>query len=486
MQHQSSLEVLRRVGGPQYPMRNLSTAAGAIACEVIAMVLLSLAVGVAYHEFAYNGSHRIGEHAIAGLVVALFYALPFVVRKEYSIEAYISNDRGAWQILMSWSTAFVALGVLAFLTKTTADFSRGWVILFFISGYLMTLVLEAGVKSCVVGRLVSGSIPPRRVMAIGSEEQIKSFTERLASSASAAQKMAVRIVSVTTLPDDGATNYDQDLAKALDSAMLKARALQLDDVIILCSWNRPDVIDKCFNSFMLLPVAIHLDGGPVLDRFKQIKARRIGVATAVSLTELPLSPGAILTKRAFDFVVASFAFVISAPILVAIAVAIKLDTPGPVFFRQRRLGFNQLPFDILKFRSMTVMENSDVIKQAEVGDVRVTRVGRFIRKWNLDELPQLFNVLKGDMSLVGPRPHAVAHDRDFEKRVGSYPRRLNMKPGITGWAQVNGHRGATDTDDKLRARVEHDLHYVDNWSIALDMRILLMTMLSPRAFRNAV
>ena len=150
-----------------------------------------------------------------------------------------------------------------------------------------------------------------------------------------------------------------------------------------------------------------------------------------------------------------------------------LESGRPLFFRQRRYGFNQQEFRIIKFRTMTALEDGDVVRQARRNDPRITRVGRFLRKWNIDELPQLINVLKGDMSLVGPRPHALSHNREYERKIALYARRHNVLPGITGWAQVNGLRGETDTDEKMRARVDHDLYYIDNWSLWFDLRILL-------------
>jgi exopolysaccharide biosynthesis polyprenyl glycosylphosphotransferase len=173
------------------------------------------------------------------------------------------------------------------------------------------------------------------------------------------------------------------------------------------------------------------------------------------------------------------------PLLIVVAILIKLDSPGPVFFLQRRFGFNQKPFHIIKFRSMSTLDDGPVIQQARKDDPRVTRVGAWLRRWNIDEIPQLFNVVKGDMSLVGPRPHALSHDQEFERRIFSYARRHNVKPGITGWAQVHGLRGETDTDEKLRKRIEHDLYYIDNWSVLLDLQILIRTVISPASYRNA-
>lgn len=191
-----------------------------------------------------------------------------------------------------------------------------------------------------------------------------------------------------------------------------------------------------------------------------------------------------MLKRAFDLVVAAIALVSLSPLLVAIAVAIKLDSPGPVFFRQKRYGFNQQPFGVFKFRSMRADSNAAFL-QATRNDSRITRFGAILRRTNLDELPQLINVLRGEMSLVGPRPHAMAHDRSFERRIALYARRHNVKPGITGWAQVNGYRGETQTDLAMEQRIACDLYYIDNWSIWFDIQIMIQTIVSRRAYQNA-
>ena len=192
-----------------------------------------------------------------------------------------------------------------------------------------------------------------------------------------------------------------------------------------------------------------------------------------------------MQKRLFDLLLAAFALLAMTPLLIAVAILIKLDSPGPIFFVQRRYGFNQQPFRIIKFRTMRALEDGPFVVQATRDDPRLTRIGRWLRRWNIDEIPQLFNVLTGDMSLVGPRPHALSHDRDYERRISLYARRHNVKPGITGWAQINGYRGEIDSDEKIRGRVEHDLFYIDNWSLWLDLKIMARTVLSPAAYRNA-
>ena len=180
-------------------------------------------------------------------------------------------------------------------------------------------------------------------------------------------------------------------------------------------------------------------------------------------------------KRTLDVVGALTGLILLLPLLAIVSVAIKLDSKGPVLFRQVRIGFSGRAFRIYKFRTMTVTEDGDVIPQARRNDARVTRIGRLLRRTSIDELPQLLNVLKGEMSLVGPRPHALAHDNQYTRLIANYSFRHHMKPGITGWAQVCGFRGATPTVDLMEQRLERDLWYINNWSIWLDIKTVLMT-----------
>ncbi|SDX51503.1 putative colanic acid biosysnthesis UDP-glucose lipid carrier transferase [Pseudomonas syringae] len=190
-------------------------------------------------------------------------------------------------------------------------------------------------------------------------------------------------------------------------------------------------------------------------------------------------------KRAEDIVLSSLILLLIALPLLLIAIAIKLTSPGPVLFRQRRYGLDGRSIMVWKFRSMSVQENGDVVHQATRNDARVTPLGGFLRRTSLDELPQFFNVLYGDMSIVGPRPHAVAHNEQYRKQVSGYMLRHKVKPGITGWAQINGWRGETDTLDKMRMRIEFDLEYIERWSIWLDLKIILLTLFKGFLNKNA-
>jgi putative colanic acid biosynthesis UDP-glucose lipid carrier transferase len=182
-------------------------------------------------------------------------------------------------------------------------------------------------------------------------------------------------------------------------------------------------------------------------------------------------------KRLSDVVLATLALLLLWPLMLGLAVAVRWDSPGPALFKQRRLGCNGQVIEVWKYRTMTVMEDGERIEQARQGDARITRLGRLLRRTSLDELPQFINVLQGRMSVVGPRPHALAHNEHYRRLVTGYMVRHKVRPGITGWAQVNGLRGETDTVDKMRRRIEHDLYYLQNWSLLLDVQVVLRTVM---------
>jgi putative colanic acid biosynthesis UDP-glucose lipid carrier transferase len=213
--------------------------------------------------------------------------------------------------------------------------------------------------------------------------------------------------------------------------------------------------------------------------FDLMQARFISVGgmPVIGIRESPFTGINSMIKRVSDVVLALLIQIMLTPIMLVIAVAIKLTSPGPVIFRQRRYGLYGEEILVYKFRSMTVMEDGGAVVQAKKGDQRVTRIGGFLRRSSLDELPQFINVLQGRMSIVGPRPHAVAHNEQYRKLIKGYMLRHKVKPGITGWAQVNGLRGETETLDKMQARIEYDLDYLRNWSLWLDIWIIARTVL---------
>lgn len=226
---------------------------------------------------------------------------------------------------------------------------------------------------------------------------------------------------------------------------------------------------------------------PDLNAFALLHARwsSVGRLPVISVFDSPFSGLGGWAKRMEDIVLGTAILALIAIPMLIIAVLIKLDSRGPVFFQQKRYGLNGRPISVLKFRTMTVMEDGADVKQATKGDQRITKLGAFLRRNSLDELPQFLNVLMGTMSIVGPRPHAVAHNELYRARIQGYMLRHKVKPGITGWAQVNGWRGETDTDDKMEKRIEHDLHYIHHWRLTWDLRIIWMTVFSRSSRENA-
>jgi exopolysaccharide biosynthesis polyprenyl glycosylphosphotransferase len=240
----------------------------------------------------------------------------------------------------------------------------------------------------------------------------------------------------------------------------------------------------------VLPVDIRLSAHSNKLRFRPRSYSYLGSVPVLDVFDRPITDWDVVMKWLFDKIVGGLALVLAAPLMAIVAIAIKLDSPGPVFFKQRRHGFNNDVIEVYKFRSLyTHMTDHSVQKSVTKDDPRVTRVGRFIRKTSIDELPQLINVVfKGNLSLVGPRPHAVnqkVENRQFDEAVDGYFARHRVKPGITGWAQINGWRGELDNTDKIKSRVEHDLYYIENWSVLFDFYILMRTPLALLKSENA-
>ena len=261
-----------------------------------------------------------------------------------------------------------------------------------------------------------------------------------------------------------------------------ARQTRVDLVIVSMPLSAEKRVLDMLNQLWVLPVDIRLSAHMSKLRFTSKAYSYVGDVPVFDMADRPISDWNLVFKWLFDKVVAVTALVLLSPVMIATAIAIKLDSKGPVFFKQKRHGFNNELIEVFKFRSMrTDMADAGAVKLVTKGDPRVTRVGRFIRKSSIDELPQLFNVLRGELSIVGPRPHALQAKADnllYYEAVEGYFARHKVKPGITGWAQINGWRGETDTVDKIMQRVQHDLYYIEKWSILLDLYILIMTPIS--------
>lgn len=463
-------------------LRNWLWLVTAITDGFVVMATVGL-VSLAYHLQAYGAAPADQTTLELATMLAAIFVFVNAMRGRYQLANYLSTKGQIASAFSVWNVTLIAFVAILFLTKVVDHYSRVVIIASYLAGIPVIALTRSAMVRTISIASKTGRITSERVFLIGREPDVMSFVSRHQP-----WKVGFAIVDVAFLRSkdmrrtgDPAAAFAADLA----SAVANCRAKRPDSVFIALPWSEQETIDACIDAFMNLPVAIHLTPEKIMDRFETPHIVRTGSLSSLRLTRPPLSLSEIALKRSFDILAASLILILSAPLLLTIAALIRLDSPGPVLFRQRRYGFNQQAFRIFKFRTMTTTDDGHVIVQAKQNDPRVTRIGRVLRRYNLDELPQLLNVVAGQMSLVGPRPHALAHDQEFERKIALYARRHNVKPGITGWAQVNGLRGETDTDDKMAKRVAFDHWYIDNWSFWLDIAILFRTVLSKKAFMNA-
>jgi undecaprenyl-phosphate galactose phosphotransferase/putative colanic acid biosynthesis UDP-glucose lipid carrier transferase len=322
---------------------------------------------------------------------------------------------------------------------------------------------EAGIKS--------GTISGRRVVVVGEASEL----ERLPSSDMHHFGLA-EIARVGVLQADASKGLSERGRAQVGRAITLSRDLRAAEFVLLLPWNQERLIAEISTLLRSSPLAVKLL--PDFAIRSIVDFRRQGgfnPGLTVEIQREPLSRWNRLSKRAIDLSLSFSAMALLSPFLFTIAVAIKLDSNGPVLFRQRRVGFDNREFVIFKFRTMTALDDGAAIEQARRNDSRVTRIGRLLRRSSIDELPQLLNVIRGDMSLVGPRPHAVAHNDQYGSLIASYAFRHHVRPGLTGMAQVQGFRGETSHIAQMERRVEQDLWYINHWSLALDFLIIART-----------
>ncbi|MPZ37720.1 MAG: undecaprenyl-phosphate glucose phosphotransferase [Rhizobiales bacterium] len=450
--------------------------------EFFVVVALALTTAILYHLAAYGGAGNAAFFLHVGVLAALVYTLTNTVRRDYRLGNFLDGKVPTRRILIHWHGTILCLLAIGFLAQTSIIYSRAWMALFYVSGLLTLVPLRRLLTRVTLYASRTGIVSAKKIFIVGAEQRITEFLERYRPS-----QLGVEVAGCCFLPLlPGPLSGDSSrlLTRELDYALIQARETHPDAVVLLAPWTATDAVKQTVEKFGVLPAELHLGPDRMLEEFTNAELLRLGPISMLQLAAAPMGTLQWLTKRLMDIVIAGVALVALAPLFAVVACLIKLDGRGPVFFRQRRYGYNQRTFWIAKFRSMRVMEDGPELQQATRDDERVTTLGRFLRHWNIDELPQLVNVLKGDMSLVGPRPHALSHNLEYEKKIALYARRHNVKPGITGWAQVHGFRGETDANH-MRKRVEYDLYYIEHWSLWLDIQILVRTVISPKSYRNA-
>ncbi len=406
----------------------------------------------------------------------------------YSIAALRTPLSQGLRIAGAWAFVFLIMMTLNFLFRLDGLFSRIWVLSLFFGGLVILAILRAATV-VVVRRMTRAGLIERRAVIVGGGPSGEQFLREVMRQ----PESDLRIYGVF---DDREDERSPEVVAGfpklgnVDDLVEFARSVRLDLIIFTLPISAEQRILQMLRKLWVLPVDIRLASHTNQLRFRPRAYSYVGGVPVIDVFDKPLADWGVIVKMVFDRIVGAMALVALSPVFLFAAIAIKLDSRGPIFFKQRRYGFNNELVEVYKFRSMYVDTlDATASKLVTKGDPRVTRVGRFIRKTSIDELPQLINVVfKGDLSLVGPRPHALqakADNRQYEEVVDGYFARHKVRPGITGWAQVNGWRGETDTQEKIQRRVEFDLYYIENWSLVFDIYILAITPLALLKSENA-
>jgi Undecaprenyl-phosphate glucose phosphotransferase len=417
---------------------------------------------------------------------AVFAAIIFRWVGSYEIDAWRERHEAVKRILIGACATAAALLAIGFAFKVAViEISRLWSIGWFLST-CGTLVLIRTAAFGKMGRLRAEGRFDVRVVIYGAN----SLGARLLRFIGENRTSMMRVVGFA---DDRTARVPRmvdnvPVVGGLGELERLIRQGAVDEVIIALPWLAAERIHQLVGRLALTPVPVRLAPDLVGFRFVHRNFRQLNGLPLLEVAKRPMSGDSWINKGILDRAVALVAAVLFAPAFILIAIAIKLDSPGPILFRQDRVGFNNRTIKVWKFRTMRHdLAQNENIRQAQRNDPRVTKVGKFLRRTSLDELPQLWNVLAGEMSIVGPRPHAPstkAAGRPFDQVVEYYAARHKVKPGITGWAQVNGWRGETDTEEKLIKRVEHDLYYINNWSMGFDLYILARTFVALLKLQN--
>ena len=443
--------------------------------EAALVVLVGFAVYFA-HVVPHDGFAWHYVAAIAG--IALLAMVAFQAADIYQVQAFRGYEKQYMRLASAWSVVFLlAIGV-SFFAKAGDQFSRVWLAGFYVFG-LLTLIGFRRALFLLVRRWTRDGRLDRRTVVVGADGN----GESLIASLAVQRDSDVRIIGVFDDRNDqrsAASCQGVQKLGTVDDLVEFARHTRVDLVIFSLPISAEGRILQMLKKLWVLPVDIRLSAHTNKLRFRPRSYSYIGNVPVIDIFDKPIADWDVVMKWLFDKIVGTLALICAVPVMLLVALAIKLDSKGPVLFKQRRYGFNNELIEVYKFRSMYVEQTDATAKKLVTkDDPRVTRVGRFIRKTSLDELPQLLNVVfAGNLSLVGPRPHAVhakAADRIYDEAVDGYFARHRVKPGITGWAQINGWRGETDSQEKIQQRVEHDLYYIENWSILFDVYILART-----------
>ena len=426
-------------------------------------VLLLIVLADIYNVTLYP-PHLALSIIVFGLIISLF--------KEFGLyHPYraLSPALLGTRLLLGWGIAIAVLLFLGYLTETSALFSRS-----------LLLTWSCCVPLILFGIHLTAWKLLRRLRAIGRNTRtaviagVNEVSHNLVSQIVQSPELGINVKGFF---DNYSSIHSHELPilGTLNQLPHYIREHHVDVVYITCTDGNDAAVTTLISELQDTTASVYFVPNLLMSHLTHGRPYELNGVPLIAIWEVPFTEIQYILKRTIDILLATFAIVVLSPIMVLIAIAVKLSSPGPILFRQRRYGLNGHEITVYKFRSMTVLEDGDTIIQASRNDSRVTAVGKLLRKTSLDELPQFVNVLQGRMSIVGPRPHAVSHNEIYRKVIDGYMLRHKVKPGITGWAQVNGYRGETDTLDKMQQRVKYDLDYLKNWSLGLDLQIIFKT-----------
>lgn len=453
-------------------------AAAAAATEMLAIAVSTYGAFAVYNLATYGAIPDGPNYRWASLLLATVYGGLCLADNQYDLLGPEWNQHSMIRGLGTIGLAFTFLLAIGFVTDTIGGYSRGTFLTQLAVGALAQVVTRTGLWQVIDQARKRGRW--RRAGVVMLTLPGANCADDLNDRLSTKRQEIFRSYKLFSTKEAG-TRPDGQIAEI----QRECRMLRVDAVLIVFDADDMELVKRVVSAFSELPVRIQLLPIGIAEFMQRSHVGHCGGLRVLETFCRPHSLSDRLLKRSLDLVAATTLGLATLPLLAIVAILIKLESPGPILFRQTRHGFNNEPIQVLKFRTMVDGEDEDGFRQTVRGDPRVTRVGRLLRRANIDELPQLINVIRGDMSMVGPRPHAVAHNDMFADQIRNMSRRHNVKPGITGWAQVNGFRGETDTIEKMQKRVEYDLYYIDNWSLLFDLKIMIMTVLSRSAFANA-
>jgi Undecaprenyl-phosphate glucose phosphotransferase len=474
--------------------RRLSTSALAVASQKVStayspvvigglvriadFVLISLTGIVLYLGHVARADGVTWQYFAAIFAMTAAAVIAFQIADIYQVQLFRGHLKQITRMMSAWTVVFLLFIGATFFAKMGGDISRLWMSAFYLIG-LSVLIVQRLVLRSLVRRWARDGRLDRRTVIVGSDET----AEHLINALKDQDDSDLDILGVFD---------DRNDSRALETCAGAPKLGKVDDIVEFARRTRVDLvlfalpisaetrILEMLKKLWVLPVDIRLSAHTNKLRFRPRSYSYLGKVPTLDVFEAPITDWDQLTKILFDRIVGALILLAAAPVMALVALAIKLDSPGPVLFRQKRFGFNNERIDVFKFRSLYHHQaDPTAAKVVTKDDPRVTKVGRFIRRTSLDELPQLFNVVfKGNLSLVGPRPHAVQgklQSQLFDEAVDGYFARHRVKPGITGWAQINGWRGEVDSEEKIQKRVEFDLYYIENWSVLFDLYILIRT-----------